>query len=152
MLSVKERYRAQYEEEKTRFDDIPSKYEWAAGNVFDLTTYDGGLDELFVKTIVEVLKVIRDRHTFEYILDEQNYIKYILVCQLLNGFHWIEWGTSIRGAWFDDYHPNCRVRPILEEMEWSEWDPEKKEFVEHKINGVAFNEENIKDLIEFLEE
>ena len=150
MLSVKEIYKAQYEEYKSNFDDAPSKYEWAAHNIFDLTTYDGDLDELFVKCIIDVLKVIRDRSNFEYIKDENNYIKYILVCQLLDKFHWIEWGTSIRGAWFDGYHPRHMVRPILEEMEWSQWDDKKKEFIEHKINGVIFTEDNIKDLIEFL--
>ena len=152
MLSVKEIYKAHYEQQRSWTDPEMSKYEWAANHVFDLTTYDGDLDELFVKCIVDILKVIRDRSNFEYIKDEDNYIGFIIVCQLLDKFHWIDWGTSIRGAWFDSYHPRHEVRPILEEMEWSQWDDEKKEFIEHKIHGVIFTEDNIKDLIEFLEE
>lgn len=151
-MTVKEIYKAHYEQQKSWCDPEMSKYEWAANHVFDLTTYDGDLDELFVKCIIDVLKVIRDRYNFEYIKDEDNYIGFILVCQLLDKFHWIEWGSSIRGAWFDSYHPNCRVHPILEELSWSSYDPDIKSYTEHKINGVIFTESNIADLIEFLEE
>lgn len=140
-MTVKELYKAQYEEECSRFKDT-SKYSWAMSEVFGLCTYDSSLDELFVKTIIEVCKVIKERTNFEYIGDRQNYIKYIQVCQLLNEFNWIEWGTSIRGAWFQGDRP----RRILDEMEW--WDP----MTRHSIDGVPFTEENLYALIEFLEE
>lgn len=146
-------YRAQYEEESSWFCDKRTKYHWAARNVFNLTTYDDALDEKFVKDILEVCKVILNRENFEYIKDENNYVKYILVCQLLDHFQWLCWGTSIRGAWFevDTYYDFQtkesinRSRDILDELEW--WGDEH-----HKIEKVPFTKENIKALIEFMEE
>lgn len=135
-------YKAQYEEEKTWHPSHElSKRQWVADRVFDLTTYDGRLDELFVDSIIEVCKVILDSRTYEYIEDENNYIKYILVCQILNEFIWIDWGTSIRGAWFER---DERSRDILDELEW--WDDKH-----HAIEKVPFTEDNIKALIEFVE-
>ena len=95
-MPIYEIYEMRYHEhcENTCCD---TKYEWAAREVFDLTTYDGELDELFVKKILEVLKVILNRTNFDYIKEEVDYTNYILVCQLLNKFNWIDWGTSIRG-------------------------------------------------------
>lgn len=114
-----------------------SKYEWAASNIFELSTYDGALDELFVKKIVEVCKVIINGATYEYIRNGENYIAYILVCQLLNSLQWIEWGTSIRGAWF------------LAELE-------SKPILKYYVHGEGYKEipftiDNLKALIEFIE-
>lgn len=155
MSNVKDLYKAHYEFYKECFTDERLKYSWAATEIFDIWTYDSSLDELFVKDILEVCKVILDQENFEYIKDEQNYKKYILVCQLLDKFHWIEWGTSIRGAWFDDdnYCPKFESRPIVKENEW--WGPEwtaDGEMERHTIAEVRFNEDNIKALIEFMTE
>ena len=153
-LNALEIYKAQYEEEKTWHDSNsePSKYQWAASRVFDLTTYDRALDELFVKDIIEVCKVIIERRNFEYIKNRDNYIKYIAVCQILDRFNWLEWGTSIRGAWFevDIRHTQLNSEPvnysryIIDELEW--WDSEH-----HVIESVPFTESNIRDLIKFIE-
>ncbi len=116
-MNVKDLYKAHYEHHRRCFGKVIPKYTWAAREVFNLCTYDSCLDELFVNTILEVCKVILGGTNFEYIKDEQNYTKYILVCQLLDKFHWIDWGTSIRGAWFEGY-PDVKTHPILEEQEW----------------------------------
>lgn len=153
-MTALEIIKAQFDEERTWWSSSPcSKYEWVAHSVFDLVTYDSSLDEEFVKDIIEVCKVILERRTFEYIRDRGNYVKYILVCQLLHNFHWIEWGTSIRGAWFEiDTHYDYRTkvttnhsRDILDKLEW--WGDEH-----HVIEKVPFTEENMKALIEFMEE
>ena len=117
-----------------------TKYEWAANEVFNLTTYDGALDELFVKKIIEVLKAIFERTTFEYIRDGTNYVTYILVCQLLEQFHWIDWGTSIRGAWFDTYHLNYKPKTILD-----------RDSETYGLEEVPCTEDNLKALIAFIE-
>ena len=141
-------YKAQYEEERTWYPNETTKYEWVADRVFDLTTYDGELDELFVKDILEVCEVILENRNYEYILDKRDYIKFILVCQLLDKFGWIEWGTSIRGSWFE----NSADRAILEGLEWSKWDENERKWVNHTIPAVIFSKENLKALIEFMEE
>lgn len=153
-MTALEIYKAQFEEERTWWRSEPvSKYEWAAHRVFDLVTYDSSLDEMFVKDIIEVCKEILEERTYEYIRDQDNYIKYILVCQILDKFHWIEWGTSIRGAWFEvdirHFGPGVETtnysKDILDELEW--WGDEH-----HVIEKVPFTVENIKAFIEFMEE
>lgn len=140
-MTALEIYRTRYNEEKTWSVEEPSKLEWVATSVFDLVTYDGDLDERFAKDILEVCKVILEKRNYEYIEDEQNYVKYILVCQLLDKNYWINWGTSIRGAWFEVNES----KDILDEFEW--WSDKH-----HVIEGVPFTPENLKALIDFVEE
>jgi hypothetical protein len=146
-------YKAQYEWYSSCGQEVDTKYEWAASSIFNLTTYDAGLDEVFVKAIIEVCKVILERKNFEYIRNKDNYAKYILVCQMLERFEWIDWGTSIRGAWFEVENRKIwgtdtviRSKDILEELEWGDhngW---------HTVEGVPFTEDNLRALIEFMEE
>lgn len=141
-MNVKEKYKDHYIDYCEIFTEAPNKYEWAAREIFGLTTYDGYLDELFVKKIIEVSKVILKRQTFEYIKDENNYITYIVVCQLFEHFNWIDWGTSIRGAWFDGQERhNEKAKAILD--------------VNITACGggeIPFTRDNLKALIEFIEE
>lgn len=74
---------------------------WLSDDYFELATYDSGLDLEFGKVIREVILVINDMSNFYYIKDRENYKKFILVCQLLTDKQLIDWGTSIRGCWFD---------------------------------------------------
>ena len=150
-MNVKELLKAHYDFYADCYDDA-SKYKWAASNVFDLTTYDGDLDERFVKAIIEVCKVIFEKSNFNYIEGDGNYVKYILVCQLLDKFQWIEWGTSIRGAWFDGLASIHDTHPILEQDEWSEYDDEKHEWVNHVLDRVVFTPYNLRAFIEFMED
>lgn len=152
-MTVKEIYKANYEIQRDMMDVCCDKYEWAASSVFELTTYDTSLDERFVKDILEVCKVILEKRNYEYIKNEANYIKYIAVCQILDRFNWINWGVSIRGAWFEidmRYDWSGIVlknysRVIVDELEW--WDDEPD-----CIEPVPFTVENLKALIEFMEE
>lgn len=117
-----------------------NKYEWAASHIFNLATYDGSLDEMFVKLILEICDVILENKNCEYIEDETNYFTFIAVCQRLNSLGWIDWGTSIRGAWFNSYYSNDNNHPM--------------------INCTAFEDsvavypckESIRALIDFMEE
>lgn len=67
-------------------------------NIFDLTTYDTGLDEYFVGKIMEVLGVIVSNSNYSYINNEDNYKNFIMVLNMGNVPSLIEWGVSIRGA------------------------------------------------------
>ena len=68
---------------------------------FDLTTYDSAVDAVFAETIVQVLEAIRDKNTFEYIEKTEQYFKYLVVVNLPMIHKILNWGGSIRGAWFD---------------------------------------------------
>lgn len=141
-------YKAHYEEERSRRDDEYTKYEWAACYIFDLYTYDTALDEKFVKSIIEVSKAIIDMETYNYIENRDNYLKHILVCQLLYHFNWINWGTSIRGPWFE----SDSRKDILEESSWSLLNEKTGEWDRYKLDAVPFSRDNLKELIKFMEE
>lgn len=96
-----DKFKRNYESYNAR-ETFKNKYGWAATYIFNLATYDSHLDEMFVKLILEVCEVILENRNYDYIEDETNYFTFIAVCQRLDSLGWIDWGTSIRGAWFDD--------------------------------------------------
>lgn len=116
-----------------------TKYEWAASEIFDLCTYDGDLDERFVKTILEVCKIILENRNYEAIRDDNFYPKFIIVCNLLDHKKWIDWGSSIRGAWFQEDRDN---KPILQYN--------IKEYG-YDSDILPFSIDNLKALIDFIE-
>lgn len=91
---------------------IDWKYTWLSSEVFGIVTYDDNLSINYGKKILEVMTAIRDRKTFEYIEDENQYNTFILVCNMLNKRNMIEWGTSIRGCWFQYHSGNSDVEFI----------------------------------------
>lgn len=68
---------------------------------FGLITYDRSVDAIFAENIVQVLEAIRDKTTFDYIKDKHQYLKYLVVVNLPIIHNLLNWGGSIRGAWFD---------------------------------------------------
>lgn len=89
-----------------KFNNIPEinkKCAWLAES-FEITTYDLDISIEFGMKILEVMKVIWNNKNFKYIdSSPKKYRTFLAVCQLLNYNTMIEWGTSIRGCWFD-YH------------------------------------------------
>lgn len=80
-----------------------TKLEFLGNYIFDFVTYDSNLDEYFAKKMIEVLDVILNRATFQYIdLSHDNYLNFITMCNMQFLSDKIEYGTSIRGSWFDD--------------------------------------------------
>lgn len=77
-----------------------SRLEYLADHIFDFTTYDGGVSEHFAQKAVEVCAAISDRRTHEYIKDLEQYQWYLLMCNMPFFVDRLEWGTSIRGAWW----------------------------------------------------
>ncbi|MCL2310894.1 MAG: hypothetical protein FWC41_00185 [Firmicutes bacterium] len=74
---------------------------WFCETILNFAAYDDDISLKWGKIIIEVMKVIYRRQNFEYIKDKSNYEKYLMVANILNKLGIIEWGTSIRGAWFD---------------------------------------------------
>lgn len=115
-----------------------SRHEFLSGHVFNFTTYDSDLDELFARKAVEVCEAINNRTTYQYIENDDNRMWFTLMCNMPFFVDKITWGTSIRGAFWSGYP--MEERPIvldnhglymngrpLETMEFSvaEW----KEFI-----------------------
>lgn len=80
-----------------------SKLEYLGKIVFGFTTYSGDLDVLFAEKMLPVLRCIINRTNFEYIKDSDQHVNYIAMCNSPFLVDKLEWGTSIRGAWFDSY-------------------------------------------------
>lgn len=79
-----------------------SRLEYLADHVFDFTTYDGGMDQLFAQKAVEVIDSINNRTTFEYQeKNQENYQWYLIMVNMPFFQNRLNWGTSIRGAWWD---------------------------------------------------
>jgi hypothetical protein len=77
--------------------------QFLGSEIFDFTTYDGDVDSLFASKMIEVLECILNGTTFKYQEDESNYLNYLTMVNMpfLRGT--LDYGTSIRGAWFDEY-------------------------------------------------
>ena len=91
-----------YEETKTLGGGEPeSRLEYLGDHVFDFTTYDGEMSALFARKAVEVCDAINARTTFDYIKDVENYRWYLLMCNMPFFAPKLEWGTSVRGAWWN---------------------------------------------------
>lgn len=78
-----------------------SKEEFLSGHIFDFSFYASEPDEYFCKKMIEVLDVILNKKNFEYIKSsEENYYNYLSMCNSRFLYEKLDWGTSIRGAWF----------------------------------------------------
>lgn len=79
-----------------------NKYEFLCSEIFDITTYSSTLDKIFTKQMLEVCLAISNRTTFDYIdgNEDKNYI-FITMCNLPFLMSKINWGSSIRGAFWD---------------------------------------------------
>lgn len=91
-----------YKEEKERDDDL-EPYEYLSDHIFDFTTYDGEAANRMGEVALSVCLAITDRNTFDYIKDKVNYANYLNCVNLVFFMDKLEWGTSVRGAWWDLY-------------------------------------------------
>jgi hypothetical protein len=82
---------------------VESKLEYLSHAIFDFNTYDSEIDVLFAKKMIPVLKCILDKTTYEYQEDREQYINYLLMVNMPFLVDKLEYGSSIRGAWFDEW-------------------------------------------------
>lgn len=89
--------------ERLERDEPTSRLEFLSNHVFDFTTYDSGVSEMFAKHAVEVVDAITKKKTFDYFKDDEERYKWYLVMVNMPFFERrLSWGSSIRGAWWDD--------------------------------------------------
>lgn len=114
------------------FDRLSTRYSWLSENIFDFTLYDEDMGNLFGMEAVEVCKAISEKSTFDYIKDPNNYRWYLIMVNMPFFQDKIDWGTSIRGAWWNH-------RPRNETFKVS-------------FSGLVTDEEPINEPLEFTEE
>ena len=73
--------------------------------VFNFTTYDSTMSELFAQKAVDVCRALNNRSTSEFIANEDNYVWYLMMCNVPFFSSRISWGCSIRGAWWEGNLP-----------------------------------------------
>lgn len=107
--------------------------------IFDFDTYDGEMSDLFGKKAVEVCLSLSNGTTYEYIKDKENYKWYLLLLNTPFFRNNVEWGSSIRNAWWATYKkPNKKF--LLESTGLYKGDEQILEFL--------LTEEQWKDFIE----
>ena len=77
-----------------------SRLEYLSRYIFNFTTYDAAMDVLFAAKAVEVCRAISTREAFEHIKEDQSYMWYLIMCNMPFFSERIDWGTSIRRAWW----------------------------------------------------
>ncbi len=82
-------------------DDTLTPHEFLGACVFEFTTYDGGISDKMSRIALPICLAITERTTFDFIEDEDNYLNYITYANTDFFSQKLEWGTSIRGAWWD---------------------------------------------------
>lgn len=85
-----------------RFNDeeSPSRLVYLSEHIFDFTTDDGEMSELFATKALEVCRAITQKATFEYIKNPDDYRWFLLMCNMPFFSQRIDCGTSIRGSFW----------------------------------------------------
>lgn len=92
-----------YIQSKQTDREVNSKFEFVGDDIFHFVTYDTEVTEMLASKMLEVINVILQKGNSNYQENPQNYITYLMMVNMpfLKGK--LDWGTSIRGAWFDEH-------------------------------------------------
>lgn len=91
----------QYAEEYSHLS--PTKLAFIATELFEFTTYEYEIAELMAKKAIEVCQAVSEGKTFDYIKTEEGHLWYLIMVNMPFFKDKIDWGTSIRGAWWGYY-------------------------------------------------
>lgn len=98
-------------------DDGLEPYEYLSNYIFDFITYDRDGANMMGEEALSVCLAITDKRIFDYIEDKDNYKKYLNYVNSNFFIDKLDWGTSIRCAWWDLYEDK--------EFEINSWDGEQ---------------------------
>jgi len=90
-----------YQENNSFKETVIPKLEFIGESIFNFTCYDSFAAELFAKNMIEVIECILTKTQFLY--QEENYMNYLTMVNIPFLVDKIDWGTSIRAAWFDEW-------------------------------------------------
>lgn len=102
-------------EQNSRGEDI-SRLEYLSREIFDFTTYDSAMDELFAEKACSVCCSITSGKTFDFISDAENYQWFLVMCNMPFFSGRLNWGTSIRGAWWEVCETEIRSCGLVDEI------------------------------------
>lgn len=84
-------------------DPTMERLVFLAENVFDFTTYETVVASFMAQKCLEVCKTLSEKTTFDYIKSEEGNLWYLVMVNMPFFENKLEWGTSIRGAWWNLY-------------------------------------------------
>lgn len=87
---------------KEDYEDY-SRLEFLAEEVFGFTTYENHISPFMADKALQVCEAITDSTTFDYINTKEGNLWYLVMVNMPFFEDKIEWGCSIRGAWWDLY-------------------------------------------------
>jgi hypothetical protein len=100
-MTYPDQLEAIYQYHNAMTDSEPcSRLAFLGGVVFGFTTYDEEMDEHLAGKMLEVVRCILDGTTFQYIEQREQYVNFLLMVNAPFLSKAIDWGTSIRGAFF----------------------------------------------------
>jgi len=92
-----------YIQSKQTDREVDSKTEFVGEDIFDFVTYDANVTEMLANKMLEVINVILNKSNSQYQENPQNYLTYLMMVNMPFLKDKLDWGTSIRGAFFDEY-------------------------------------------------
>lgn len=96
-----------YNQALSRGEFTCSKLEFIGNHIFEFETYEDVVLSLMTKKAIEVCGVITNFTTFDYIKDDNNNMWFLVMVNMPFFKNKLEWGVSIRGAWWDCYPNKC---------------------------------------------
>ena len=132
-------------------DECPpdSRLEFLGEQIFGFTTYDGEMSAMFAGKAIEVCDAINKGATFDFIKDPERYRWFLLMCNMPFFAGRLNWGTSIRGAWWDTNKlESCGLYEGEEQLlelhftreEWAEFAKALVVFVQGEVRPNATSE------------
>lgn len=112
--------RSKHAEYQESVDPKCSVLEFIAESVFDLTTYDSAMAEVLGAEGMAVFEAITNKTTFDFIKDQDRYAQYLRTVNWPFFAERIDWGTSIRGAWWD-YCPITVLGELIPQADWPQF-------------------------------
>ena len=133
----------------TASEEPRSRLEYLSDFIFEFITYDSEAAELFAEKALEVCAAISDSKTLDYISDAEQYRWYLLMVNMPFFAGRLDWGSSIRGAWWD-YEvtelASCGLwddgKQLVEPMQlthtqWREFIAALRQFGKPNVNSTA---------------
>lgn len=90
-----------FKKEVERGDITSDRLVFLSGHIFDFCTYDDDISREFGQLAIDVCEAINTATTLDYTQNPLQYRIFLLMCNMPFFASRINWGMSIRGAWWD---------------------------------------------------
>ena len=106
-----------------------NKIQFIGSTIFGFTTYDDEIDEIFAKCMLEVCECILNGTSTQYQNTRTKYFNYLTMVNMPFLVDKLDWGTSIRGAWFDEYGHASEPKEYYIDLDFSIPKSDIKKFI-----------------------